>query len=355
MNEILEKLALAKWKEMLHTLSEAEQFRLRTPQAAKVKEIPSEIKARMENKKMKDYFGKDYKIHDYERELEGLERGSNEIIRKIAPDTKIVREIEDVNTAVEHYVNKIESLRGPYSGRNEIVSELKESILSNPAMSRYFGRNGATYDHVGIISKGNLSESAYFKDPTNIDSNWNKYVNKERSLEQRYNDALNIRHEVDEVRARVKNRYNKRFLRDTHGEALNYRDNEVVQLPNTKYVDNVSSNHASPEVLFRESANVAVAPKAVKDVWTNMRRHNREIDEFVPNYGTNAKLNKKQIKETTNKTMRNMENRLNNVVIAYNENLSSDKPKVYSVKPIPLGPVKQSSLRTRYLEKLAQF
>lgn len=354
MNELLEKLALAKWKEMIHTLNESNQLRLRTPQVQKVKEIPSEVKARMQNDKMKDYFGKDYKVHDYERELAGLERGSDEIVRKISPDTKIVREIEDIDDAAEAVAQKHVDVIGTHS-KEEIKKDLKETMLADGSSTTYFTYGDTIRDDISYISKGNLSRDTFERDALNIDNNWNDYVNKNRSLEQRYSDAIKIRHEADELRALVKNRLNRGHMIDHEtGEILS----KTIYPTDTEFISGVShSNHISPEVLFRESANVALAPKATQDVYRDLRRYNNET-ELVPDYGIRAVVDKKNMQKVTRAAGKDVEQALKHEAHEhdkYNRVIGKVRTRTEFVKPIPLGPVKQSSLRTRYLEKLAHI
>lgn len=338
MNELLEKLALAKWKEMIHTLNESNQLRLRTPQVQKVKEIPSEVKARMQNDKMKDYFEKDYKVHDYERELVGLERGSDEIVRKISPDTKIVREIEDIDDAAEAVAQKHVDVIGTHS-KEDVEKHIKDTLLNDGAISNVYGHGNVVRDDIGFISKGNLSRESFESSPLNIDRDWDKYVNNERSLAQRYADAVKVRHEADELKFRIKNRLNRGYIKDRNTGA----SGDFIDLTNTSFAVGNRSNHISPEVLVNESAYIALAPEAVQDVFKNVRLLSNE-NRLIPDYGINATIDKKQTNKAIKIFSKNVEQAIRNDL---NNKYGQNK---YFIKPIPLGPVKQSSLRTRYLE-----
>lgn len=277
----------------------------------------------------------DNDIHNYKRELEGLNTGSENILRKYFPDKKVISKIEDIEPAVNSVADMVASMKSAsgikmsLKDRKELIPSLTESILkSGPSETSIMGNSGFINPYKGYISKGNLSEKAFNESSLNIDK-WYDYVKGTKSLEQNYADAISFRHEVDELRSAVHGLKNRLIIKNP--------ENDTAMFYNPSHTSNFNrkSNHDSTDVLFREGVNVAIAPPKTKDAFLKMRIRNIEA-AMIPQYGKGAVVDSKQMAKT-NKTLRDRYySKLDNTVSNYNTTVPNTKDKLYTMKSIPL-------------------
>ena len=195
-------------------------------------------------------------ILDYKKELSGLKKGTQEIAKKhniktythkIPYGTKVFQVAKpkaDVLADVKHY------------GNDTLKSKLKKPIESNlaaaqAAMSELkHGAESLPASNLAFAPKKDKNKDLFAKKLFEKDTG-HKMPRKIKKDSREWRQAIALRHEVDENRAyqsiqsKLKNKQNGKQLSDfeTRGRLG-------------------KSQHISPKVIARESANVATAPPA---------------------------------------------------------------------------------------------
>lgn len=264
-NEFMTKTASRKWKEMIGTLSPENEKRL--------------VKANILN---------------YHREAKGLNEGSRRIASKynikINNDGKLTRtdrarirlsqEIYDPyklkasnymtdnnpyydtwGKVIRDHRRKIDSGAGDKWSK-DIIDNMK-ATKGKRRLTRPNGKFEDFYDSLSsqVITNKNGSLSAivrhnpdYF-DRVRSTARGGKYEKITKNSDLKYqNNALTLRHEIDEARTRMKQR------KEGRGSAVN----------------SIYETHAAPSVIHRESANVSTLHPLLRQYWTesNSRQDN---------------------------------------------------------------------------------
>jgi hypothetical protein len=170
-------------------------------------------------------------VLNHEKELSGLNKGSDEIIRK-------------KNITVTHHQNPQDLTKEFYErikDNNIMKTQIDPSAAAgmaaqNGAFGRYFvGMANDRGNH--MLNLGDLTNAPAFK---------GKMSKVKDSLHNRYMEGIVKRHEVDEIREGIKQFENpKKHLK---------RDGSKIILGST------DGGHNTPKVLGRESANIAYSP-----------------------------------------------------------------------------------------------
>ncbi len=216
-------------------------------------------------------------IHNYQKELKGLEKGTKEILRKNNasisrnPITRGVATVRQV-LSEKHPYDKLESLKANVRRVRTNPDGITLMNVTDPKKGRV-NIKFKDKDHIKHTI-GSLEQTPFALTAHNL----KKRYQKMSDLEKRYTNALYERHEADEVRAmRAKNN-----LHTDAGWAQRYR------------------GHASKTVPYRESVNVAIAPKNTQRFMKTLRHGTGEIIDFNSaglRYGKDAIINKKLMKQ----------------------------------------------------------
>ena len=256
----MEKIATRAWKKHYGELSEASQKKL-----------------------------VDSGIHNYKKELQGLEKGTKEILKK--NNIKVRKNpISRFVGAVESAIDIIKAQKDNPStyGNPELVKNIKnytQAILPQPAaaVTSYHKDGGSVFYKSNIprktekVSKkiDRLRAPLFGKIDSGVST---KDLSK---LDKKYISAVLKRHEADEIRAgKMKD---NTFVNSIIGKIQKYR---------------TAGGHLSPDVLTRESENIAIAPKKAKDFMTKLRTQTGEKGIWEVNginYGKDAIADKKRV------------------------------------------------------------
>lgn len=258
--EIMEKIATRAWKKHYGELSEASQNKL-----------------------------VDSGVHNYKKELKGLEKGTKEILKKNNIKVRknpVSRTIGAVKSAID--VTKAQKDNPSTFGKPELIKNIKnytQIISQQPASATVnFHKDGGNVFYKSRIpqkvEKGSkktdeLRSLLYGKIDSGVST---KELSK---LDKKYISAVLKRHEADEIRAgKMKD---NTFVDSIIGKIQKYR---------------TAGGHLSPDVLTRESENVAIAPKKAKDFMTKLRTQTGEKGIWEVNginYGKDAIADKKRV------------------------------------------------------------
>ncbi len=257
---IMEKIATRAWKKHLGDLSEASQKKL-----------------------------VDSGIHNYKKELQGLEKGTKEILKKNSatvsrnPITRGVATVRQVSSerGIKNkwrsiLENTVGSKRGPAGITIPNITDPKQGKIN----VKYHGT-----DHTKGLNKTfrTLKYLTAISNPVEYDiakesaSDVKRARKSLTNFEKKYVNAIIERHEADEVRA------------------MKEKGNTLEDWGWSKEW----SDHASKTVPYRESANVAVAPKGVQDYMNAVRSGTGEILKLKARgfkYGKDAVVSKKSIR-----------------------------------------------------------
>lgn len=258
----------------------------------------------------------DSKVLDYEKEIAGLNAGSENIAKKQNFDHRKF-------------------------GFFDAGKRWKKILKSHPSYESKPGKTLTAYGSAltsKILGGGNLSlvdpsekvRPVAYKGKFGKIIAANNLLDKKDNLSNRYADAIANRHEVDEIREAKKVYNDQKKYRNING---------------TKEAYTRAQSHISPKVIARESANVAVAPKTVRDAFMNFRDRTNERSSYdftmdmkknpsswflkedtTPWYGQSGVYNKKDGK------------------ILERESIRLNKPLV-DAKQIPVKVIKQNKLK----------
>lgn len=181
---------------------------------------------------------KDVGLLNHQKEMIGLRKGSNNIVKNIGG---FIDNSENGNLYKSYIKTKF---KDDYS-KKEI-----RSLLRRNKRDAAFSMFPFDEDYVGIIRVGNGKVTLGNRISSRIENqplhNPKRYLKTD--FDKAYDFALKERHEADEFR---------------EGYKLIKKDN---------FASKDVFSHISPEVLKRESANVAIAPDKVKRLWIKGRR-----------------------------------------------------------------------------------
>lgn len=198
----LEKCAVSKWKEMI---------------------LGGMLSGRAKEQLLKKYI-------DPERMIAGLNRGSDEIIKRLG-----------VSVGRSSFGNRFKEIR-----RGALLREHIQPYGVHGRADTIMLPSGFAYNHL-----------PGFGNPFSI-----KYRSS-KSMPNRYIDAIAKRHEADEARI-GRRMWDKQPKPTSIFEALHPKQ------PKT-WSPNDFVRHYSPEVMMRESENVALAPDAIRKRFTKVR------------------------------------------------------------------------------------
>ena len=248
----LEKIASTAWKRNFHLLSKGAKDKLRNSS-----------------------------LNNFERNANGLRKGT-----KALDNTLNIIERKSLlgnrGKAVKAIKNTLNDPNGFAAASREEVAELVDKPFAKKTikgLTRFSQKLQASYParhlsggYTTVLSeiKGNpsvvnisKSPKALFKNPAAQKIYGKQEMEKVLSdlkknpLSENYLGEVFGRHERDEVRHGLSN------LKRTKGDAVEARNHAVF-------------SHLDPNVLARESANVALAPKEVRDAMTMLRRRTGE-------------------------------------------------------------------------------
>ena len=225
-------------------------------------------------------------IHNYKKELDGINKGTNQILKK----------------------NNARAL----FGKNQIMETLKRDHPNLPDQAIKTLSNSISntvtipikYRNPNAPSAYNLFQSRRMESGNKeIEGYLNKFVpnynmQKNDALGKLYSDAIMRRHEADEVRA---------------VNAIGRRKKNVLKTIDPFSATDTAfslSSHSDPSVILRESANVALAPKSTQNHYKGLRlditdneKRSRGKDlyanimgQYGQGYGKGAVFNKRQYK-----------------------------------------------------------
>lgn len=219
-NYSTEKLAARAWKREIGNLSDSQRKKL-----------------------------EDKGILNYDKERRGLNRGTDNILKKY--------NVEKLTG--EEFTNRITD----NLSRVNIFKHFPKKDIEASTGERIKGGFGAIVDinnknRPGIMLGGDITKKL---EGTPLESHGKHMSQKNRA----YVRAMTKRHETDEIRSGVKNLKNKKLSAIVQGQ----------RLPVTDY-----AGHMSPKVVMQESAHTAVAPKEAKDFFDKMREFTGEKESF---------------------------------------------------------------------------
>ena len=214
---------------------------------------------------------------NYEKELTGLNVGSNNISKKIGIPITHKTPDEATSDIVDN------TWRHPASKKILLAQSVHRRQLKDMMSSMARDSNGYITHAVGanpFINVGNgvsyFTQHPVFSEALNTKTIQN--MRKMSDLDKRYAHELFMRHEVDEARG-TRNAIKK-------GHSISIGGDPV---PST----NTGTGHISPTVLFRESANVATAPPRSKRMMRDLREFTGDssiLKSLGNEYGTSGKL-----------------------------------------------------------------
>jgi len=207
-------------------------------------------------------------VHNYEREMTGLNKGTEGIAKKYNAD--IVSNEGFKKALATNSFNSPEVKNYLSSGaftKGQINTYIREGVHKNQYLTSLdYSGNGRSAMTFGDFKKyrglpGYLIRESGIK----------------KVKDNAYLDAIARRHEADEVRYGTKSEKKKKFHMEVDG----------ANQSTTKYV-----SHLTPRVLVDESKHTAIAPKDVKDFYTNLRTISGEkagLETLGVKYGEKAK------------------------------------------------------------------
>jgi hypothetical protein len=188
-------------------------------------------------------------ILNHEKELGGLNKGTDEIIRKNNIQVTNHDNPKGLAKEINKRIKKNELLKAQGYNSKDVSKQMAQN---GAAGGYYFGFPDVRGNH--LLNIGGVSKNIYTKNN----------VRGDNSLHDRYLNGLIKRHETDEVREGIKQMNNPK-------KHLRFKDDKVA-------LGALSSGHDSANVIGRESANVAIAPKDAKNTMTGMRNATYETN-----------------------------------------------------------------------------
>lgn len=281
-NQEIEKIATRRWKRDIGSLSDANYNRLvssgvlnHKTESDGLNEGSANILKRYngifdtdgsltENKLLSTYGGKDFSLHDTYK----IKNGKNGFIMS-SNNTGF----EDARRALRNATRA--------SAEKELDSMGYTSIVPDNPNEKAVVRIGSWTKDISPEREKELINSFEPHERSRVEQDFKNLRHNKRNIRQNatqadkaYLEALSKRHEVDEVRTkRLGRKYNKA----------------------KKYF-----THNSPEVLFRESVNMAGTTPRVKGEFGNIRRSTGEIENMANNglkYTKKGTLNKSKMKK----------------------------------------------------------
>lgn len=244
-------------------------------------------------------------VLDHSRELAGLKKGTENIVAKNGGIIDTTRNGKHLKKAFKKTVKEMVGSKDYKQmladelniDTSKLGGKLKTSLLAHASkkstniqgrISRRAGRNLQTIlppdlkgTKKGVVGAGDMfSKSKGIKDKLadaltggmgGFRANIGKDISKK--FDREYANAIFARHEADELRTGMK--LMRKGKTDQYGKVSSPTARRRI------------FSHVDPEVLHRESANVAIAPKSVKKGIKNMRNTTGEIDTLK----TDGKLN----------------------------------------------------------------
>lgn len=205
-------------------------------------------------------------VLNHKKEMDGLNKGTSNMIKEMNLDVSRTGVKKTVGNLLSNFDNPKLKIKG-----------------SGPMSMPSYGGSSRNKVHLPSFTKDFSEELGKKRGRVDIAGSGNR----------KYVDAVVQRHEIDEARA-----YRK-YFKDKGGRNAFQNIEQVA--PHTK-----GNSHFAPDVIFRESANVAIAPKSVKRSMRGMRNYSGELKENDTylrklKYGKDAVVDNKLLKET-NKT-----------------------------------------------------
>lgn len=219
---------------------------------------------------------KSKKILNHKKEMEGLNKGTENILKKY--NGKIVPAKEFDKTIIGY--NKNHDI---YKDFNMSSSDLKAQVTNARRGGGGFA-GGIDFRKKGppVMAKGNISKSPIIK---NLNETLNRFYKKDIGLkdvksktDKKYLSAILTRHEADEIRHATK--------------SINNKKNSIQYKGTTTPITNTNTGHLSPKVIVGESAHAAIAPKSVKNFMTNLRAHGGSDVNLLKEYGRGMEYSK---------------------------------------------------------------
>ena len=198
---------------------------------------------------------KNSNILNHEKELKGLVKGTDNIIKKnkgiaVDYDPLVYKKILKRGLKKDKVRKRIDG--------GQIFGSTVERALDNVKSTNGFSTfNGLIGDNKIVIKGDDISKSPIFKEMAGH--------LPQGKFNQEYAKQIMNRHEADELRYTNKILKNKKMLR--HNPMFN-------KMVPASYI----GSHVSPEVIYAESAHAAIAPKSVKKFLTNLRKGTGEVD-----------------------------------------------------------------------------
>lgn len=243
---------------------------------------------------------KDAGILDHKKELEGLKKGTENIVTKgggIIDTTRRGKHLKRQSKQLTKAMDLSESMAilndlEPNSLRAKLMGKAAEKFSGmGSGIMRKANRNFITIppsaDGVrGAIGVGDAARrpglgGKLLMKAQGMDDPFSTFKYMPRKLEKDYANAIFARHEADEFRAA------KKLIAKGDYEQIGR-----AKVPTSKRV----FSHISPEVLHRESANVAIAPRNTKRFVEDVRTLSFEKDYLKQHgldYGKSGVFDKK--------------------------------------------------------------
>lgn len=259
-------------------------------------------------------------VLNHEKEINGLNTGSRNILKRYngifdrdgsLTENNVLKDIGGKDVFLHDRYKLNNGKRGFIMSSNDSgISKAREALLeatrkSAENESKGFGylstipnnpneksvvRKGSWTKNISperekeLINAFNSQDRPYVKQRLETVRQMRKNIDKNATpTEKKYLDALSTRHEVDEIRAKkLARKYNK----------------------SEKYF-----SHLSPEVLFRESVNVASMPPRVRNTIGAMRYSGGEVENMAQNgvkYARKGTLNKSKMRKFINKASKSV-------------------------------------------------
>jgi phage-related protein len=204
---------------------------------------------------------KDAGILNHVKELAGLKKGTENIVKKY--EGRIVENNPDAivkvtNDWIKH--DPIGKKLTSGTSRKDIEAANRRNYELEGGFMSFVGHNPKHR----IISKGDIyAEGSVIKDMMKLPP--------KGSQDSDYMSAIMNRHEADELRHGVRNINNKK-------NSLGYKGSRIG-------LGQVLPSHQSPKVMYSESAHTAIAPDKVKEAIMNARKKTGEVEGYKAYHG----------------------------------------------------------------------
>jgi hypothetical protein len=219
----------------------------------------------------------DSDIHNYKKELKGLNKGTKNILKSVG-----AKESRGIIPASLAAIKNVRLIKNSGDGGKDAATSYLSRIGGGLTSDRkVFGGKGISI----IFPRRNIAKNmANIVDssPSTINANARALYPKDK-LSRKYLDAIYRRHEADEARS------------------MRRKDNPMLRTKSGKLVGNknlTNGGHLDPSVMYNESANAAIAPKQARDFAKHIRDATGESFTWSINgleHGKNAVVNKRQL------------------------------------------------------------